>query len=665
MFSKLVIPLAVLLLLGGGYAIWQVRPWDGGQTLEPLELDLGFDDEDGEDRETAMDLSGSVSVEPMDDEDDPDLLVEGEDFPLEEGDLEAASFLSHVVVSEFPGRRLVLTGLLSTPDERRTLIEAVQKDLPDGFTIDDQIKLDYRCSPFPWLLDIDRLDFSKVNDIQRFELTLEPTRVIVAGEVYGGDGQALVGQIARVLPDGVQVDDQMKAASRDKASFSVWTAPDQTFLVSGTVPEGDAEAYLNIVRQAMPGVPVVNDLMEDRFLSKPSWEKRIKDFLPGFLRTTQRPGLKISLGNQVRLEGLAQASALSSLRKSLAASFPSPEFQLEIDIQLGVPTETKVVSADVSAQRKPRPATDAKSVEEMVGMMKIYFRSGRSRASQLRSSEIEKLNHFGRLWRKQGFNKKVWVFGFTDASGDAATNAYFSKTRCQNVVAYLKKNFAIDDSYFEIVGTPDNHPQETGTPNELRRVEFSLTDRPTQPPVANWAAAIKRPTNLLKPINFFELYSNLKVVTFGSGKISPSREDRAKLAQMGSAMALEKIEDVMVIYGYSDGKGSRQANEWYTEERCKAVAKEFTKNGVPSDQVIVRPVLSAQPVAPKKDEEPKDKDANDDDGEEKPEFNPRRVELVLMTREAFEKKEAAEAQAAKEQEAETSKGDTSDPPDEA
>lgn len=128
---------------------------------------------------------------------------------------------------------------------------------------------------------------------------------------------------------------------------------------------------------------------------------------------------------------------------------------------------------------------------------------------------------------------------------DPGTNAYFSETRCSNVVTYLKKKYNIDASLFEVMGTPPDHPKESGTADELRRVEFSLTNRPSQAPETNLAATSAGPSNVLKPVVAAELFSQSKEIFFGSGKVTPSAEDRESLFQLGSALALEKNEDMI------------------------------------------------------------------------------------------------------------------------
>lgn len=615
MFKRLVFLLALMALFAVGYVVYK------NQAL------ANDPEEDLEIYQTAV--TSAFIEETFAEPEEMDTAAAEEDF-------EDSAVSPEVQIAEYPGRRIVVSGIVSTSDDRRAIIKALKEDLSEDFKLDDQVKLDYQCGKFAWLSKVPDLDFSMTNDVRRLVLILTNTQVTLAGEVFK-DAARVSERVKGVLPVGVALEDRIKVRESPEASLSVWAAPDRTVLVSGTVPEGDAKAYVDLVRNAMPGMPVVNDMSEDRFVESPDWNKQMLTFLPGFLRTTQRAGIKISKGRVVKIEGLVQAKAMADLRKRLSASFPAPRYQMEMDLQLGVFTDTKVTAPTVVGATAPTKETaSARTVAEMIATSKIYFRSGRSRANQLISEELGKLDRMGMQWRKENFNKKVYVFGFTDSSGDPETNAYI-KTRCVNVVNYLRETYGIDKSYFEVVGTPENHPPETGSASELRRVEFSLTDTPSQPPVANWSSNIN-PGNVLKPISYAELLAKSKVIYLGSGQITPSKEDRASLSQLGNAMVLEKITDVVVMYGYSDGKGKAAANKWYTEERCKAVAKEFIDAGVPVEQIVIRPVLTAQP-AKVKDAPPENKDSKE---EVKPEDNPRRVELVVMSREAFD---AAEAEA--------------------
>ena len=563
-------------------------------------------------------------------------------------------------VAEYPGRRVVLSGRISTAEERGAVIQAIQAELPDGFHIDNRARLDYQCSQFAWLSAWGKIDFSIVKDIHRFTLTVTNTRVTLSGGVSSHAAAAkITQQIQAALPEGVSLQDHLQSTMPPHASLTVWEAPDQTLLVSGTVPEGDAQRYLEMVSEAMPGLPVVDDLVEDRFVAAPPWKQQVEQFLPAFLQTTQRAGLEIAKGNRVKIEGITQAKAIPGLRQRLATSFPSPGFHLEMGIQLGVPTETKLGRPEVGRPKTeepsaPQPAAPAKTVAEFVATAKIYFGRGQSKVDQLTAAEVAKLDSLGQLWQQESFKEKVYVFGFTDPSGDPETNLRLSKARGENVVAHLSQTYGIDPSSFEIVGTPDDHPPEMGKANELRRVEFSLTSQPSQAPVANWAAAVA-PDSLLRPITFQDLYAENRVILFGSGKITPSKEARESLARLGYAIVLEKIEDMVIVYGYAAGKRSPASNRWYAKERCQAVTEELTNNGVAREQIVIRLVTPARAVVPDEDGNPaeddpeketngeKDGDEETDDeengepDESDPEENPGRVELVLMSRTVFEK----------------------------
>ena len=562
--------------------------------------------------------------------------------PGEEGNAQAlpepAGIFPDVHIIEFPGRRLVVSGRMSNLEAKAKILEAIVNDLGERFVIDDQIKLDHQCELFIWGSRVDQLDFTEIQKVRNFDLQLTNTVVTLSGEVLSPQASRNVAtRIKSTLPAGVRFEDALKTAGKPEASFSVWAAPDRTFLLSGRVPEGSTEAYVKLIQEAMPGMLVINDLIEDRFVQKPQWEDQVKAFLPGFLRTTQRAALKIDEGNHVRLEGLAQSKTLASMRKTLHASFPEPKYDLQIDLQLGVPTDIEVTTSDLS-KTPARPV--ARTVHEMVGTFKIYFRSGRSTVSRLNSSEMAKLDRLGRQWRKENFNQKVYVFGFTDSSGDPGTNAYFSKTRCDNVVAYLKKTYNIDAFFFEVMGTPANYPEESGTANKLRRVEFSLTDQPSQDPVITSAGTGL--TNVLKPVVASDLFSKSKEIFFGSGKVTPAKEDREGLFLLGSALALEKNKDMIIVYGYTVGKGKAAANKWFTEERCKAVRKELMPGGVASERIVLRPILPAK--VSKSDSSSKPEKSDKDEPET---VNPPRVQLVMMDRVEYDKAEA-EKKAAQE-----------------
>ncbi len=632
MSNRLAVLVAPFVFLGLGYFVFIKFAYEEKQHVEPLhvpdEVSVVPSVPGGHEGDSPIDEEGSRETVPV-----------------------AASVFPDVHITEFPGRRLVVSGRMSNVVGRTKVLEAIANDLGESFVIDDQVKLDFQCEPFSWGSRVEELDFTEIQKVRNFDLQLTNARVTLSGEVFSQQASANVaGRVQSRLPREVSFEDALKTVAKPEASFSVWAAPDRTFLVSGTVPEASAEAYVKLIQDALPGMPVINDLIEDRFVQKPDWGLRVKAFLPGFLNTTQRASLKIDSGNHVKLEGLAQSRAIANMRTNLRQSFPKPMYDLQVDLQLGVPTNIKVTTPDSS---KAPMGPVARTVPEMIGSYKVYFRSGRSRVSQLDSSEVAKLDRLGRQWRKENFNQKVYVFGFTDSSGDPGTNAYFSETRCSNVVTYLKKKYNIDASLFEVMGTPPDHPKESGTADELRRVEFSLTNQPSQAPETNWAATSAGPSNVLKPVVAAELFSQSKEIFFGSGKVTASAEDRESLFQLGSALALEKNKDMIIVYGYADSKGKAAANKWFTEERCKAVRDELMRGGVPGERIIMRPILPAKVSEPASESPPKKQE--DEDDEEPETVNPRKVQLVMMERAAYDKIEAekeAAAEAEKEAAAE-------------
>ncbi len=575
-------------------------------------------------------------------------LSETEEIDLDRDEPIVTTVPLRIEVTEYAGRRIEVSGRITTLDEKRRLLESIKADLPEAFNVDDRVTLDYQCGGFVWLDALDRVDFAVIQQIRRFRLTLSNESVKVSGmAARAAEMEELERRLRQGIPSGVAFESELQVARPPLASLSVWSSPDSTVLLSGVLPEGAERVFLEIVKSSVPGARVVSDLLNDRFAVEPSWQERITTFLPDFLQSVQRASFTIEEGNRVKIAGLAQAAALAGLRRKITSSFPSPPFELELDLQLGVLQRPLATGGSGEAV-----ATPAETLAEMVRSMKIFFPRGRARASSLAQEERDKLDRLGRQWKKENFTGKVFVFGFTDASGDAATNDYVSGLRCRNVVSYLRRNHGLDDSQFEAVGIPENHPPETGLADRLRRVEFGFAEEPSQQLVLNWSAELGAPNQLLKPVKAEELFAEIGEITFAKGKVTPAYEVRQKLQDLASAMVLEKRNDVLVVYGFSDNKGSAAANRWYTEERCKAVAAELVKVGFLEEQIVLRPVLPARPKEePGADEgvDPEADDGESGDEEEDPKLNPRRVRLVLMPKENFEASEQVTREAAEEE----------------
>jgi outer membrane protein OmpA-like peptidoglycan-associated protein len=194
------------------------------------------------------------------------------------------------------------------------------------------------------------------------------------------------------------------------------------------------------------------------------------------------------------------------------------------------------------------------------------------------------------------------------------------------VVLYLTKNFGIDKSYFEVMGLPDDYePDLDLSSDELRRVEFSLTDKPTAG--GNSEASDAQPKTLLKPVTLEDLLVS-NIVYFTRRQVTPSKTDRRKIADLGSALVLSGTTDNVVLYGYSDGRGKAADNRWLVEECCRAVAKILRSSGIPDSQIIIRPVV--KPKSADGAENVETKPIREDDSvPPMPEENPRRVELKL------------------------------------
>ena len=225
--------------------------------------------------------------------------------------------------------------------------------------------------------------------------------------------------------------------------------------------------------------------------------------------------------------------------------------------------------------------------------------------------------------------RKLYIFGFTDSSGDRETNDYVSKNRCSNCALYLSRQFGIDRTYLEVIGMPEGYEAPDGPASELRRVEFSFS--PSHSPTDLEGSTASAPTTYLQPVSYDYLYPLVKKVYFKSRQVTPAKSDRDNLSGFGSAFLLEEIEGNIVLYGYSDGKGSAAANEWVTEERCKEVAKVLIRAGVPSDRIVIKPlqktIVEAKVVADIPNQKTEGSAKGED--EEKPEVNLRRIEILI------------------------------------
>ena len=187
-------------------------------------------------------------------------------------------------------------------------------------------------------------------------------------------------ELEKLTSVGLTVTNEVTIEPKPQPNISLWMAPDHTFLFSGSVPIGEGARLRDLVTQSIPSTTrLVDDLTESRFVARVSWYEELSEFFPLFAREAQRCNIRIA-GNKVLVEGIAKSSSISSVRRRINATFPSPRFEVEAKLSLGVPTERKL---DLGEPRARAP----KDLTELALATRIYFGSGRSRVSQLKASE--------------------------------------------------------------------------------------------------------------------------------------------------------------------------------------------------------------------------------------------------------------------------------------
>ncbi len=592
---------------------------------EPLELD---EDVAGNVEDTTAETDGQeVAVDP---EEEP-------------------THTPHIQWNEYPGRRMLLQGVVSTGEERRKITEIFTTGLPKEWKIDNQLKLDHQCEPFTEIEKLQNLNLQAALTVRLLECHINDQTISLKGTVpTGAAKQRLLAAWQQSKPQEWILEEEVGVEAAPSASISVWMSPDRTSLVSGTVPEGMGQHFIKLFKASVPaGVLVIDDLIEDRFVASPAWLERFEKFLPLFLQQTQRSGLRIDKNNHVRVEGVAKGAAIASLKRQLTDVFPPPTYEIAFELQLGMASNQKVETVKPDQAAPKALAT----YDDLIRNAKIYFRSGNVRVSRLAGKERAKIDQIGLKWSQENRNRKIYLFGFTDPSGDRGTNEYFAKTRCDNVALYLKREFGIPEDLLEVIGMPKDYKPSGGSPSEMRRVEFSFNDQPSAGSTAPITLA-SAPKTVLKPVSLRNLVSTTKIF-FTSKQVTPSKDDRKVLEAIAGAMVLEKPEEQLVVFAYSDGKGSANANKWFTEERCKAVAGILTRFGVPREQIVLQPVIkakssNAEPKEPKASGSLEDKDEaarkNAKDGNEETEVNERRVEFALIAKPEPIEKEEPQAQ---------------------
>jgi outer membrane protein OmpA-like peptidoglycan-associated protein len=86
-------------------------------------------------------------------------------------------------------------------------------------------------------------------------------------------------------------------------------------------------------------------------------------------------------------------------------------------------------------------------------------------------------------------------------------------------------------------------------------------------------------------------------IYFRSGSISLNKRDNTKLDYLLEYMRLQKPEGTLVLKGYSDSEGPRQANLAVSKKRLSAVKKYLISQGVKVERIITKAYGESRPTA--------------------------------------------------------------------
>ncbi len=114
-------------------------------------------------------------------------------------------------------------------------------------------------------------------------------------------------------------------------------------------------------------------------------------------------------------------------------------------------------------------------------------------------------------------------------------------------------------------------------------------------------------------------------IYFDSASVQIGDSDKEKLDVLAAALVRhgpELAEAKVVIQGFTDGKGSQEANEWYRETRCKSVFDYLVQAGVPESALAIAE-KEGVPARPTVVEESGESEESTEETTE--EVNPRRV----------------------------------------
>ncbi len=195
------------------------------------------------------------------------------------------------------------------------------------------------------------------------------------------------------------------------------------------------------------------------------------------------------------------------------------------------------------------------------------------------------------------------IVGHTDSVGDDKANLELSKARAAAVREWLASKGGLDAKRITVEGRGETEPI---APNETdagdnpvgrqrnRRVEIKISEVEKRSPEV--VAAIEE-------LGARETEKSLSIILqgdvlfeFGKATIVPDAEKTLKKV----AIVIEQFPGgSVVIEGYTDSKGPKEANLTLSEQRAEAVKKWLAeKTSIPPASITTKGLGEADPVAP-------------------------------------------------------------------
>lgn len=431
------------------------------------------------------------------------------------------------------------------------------------------------CERAPWLSVFKDLPWAKIRQVRGALLTLNKDGLSLQGSVpTAADHAALQQSIQSAVGDlpskfNLTVDGPLESR------VTLWLGPDRTLVIGGTVGEGHRQVITEAVRTNSPkGMRVVNDVTESRFADAPEWSKRLMSLVPALTGGAKVERLELK-GRKVLVEGIADRAGLAKLRSLVSNAFPAPLYQFESKMRLAVREGDK-------EQKKTDEAKPTGEFAKLVARSTIYYNRDAVSVSQLKKMERGKLERLAKAWPEKS-SYILHLSGTLEGTANRENDVKLLADRCASVVEYLAENGVPKDA---MLIDPPPQPGAKRNGPDARLVEFRLEGSGAAPSTA--------PLVELKEIRASELLP--KTVVYFASKARIEAEDKKKLDQLGAALLAENITRKIQLLGFSDGRGSPEANQWITEERCKAVRKYLVSLGLKEDQFVLRPVAPPQVV---------------------------------------------------------------------